>query len=259
MLSNTPDLNADETMVALVPMLAELRTYATGLVIKTATDFERASLEVMRFKTALATIEAARKKITVPMNAALDEVNAQAKLAALPFTNGETFIKRALAIYADEQNKIRQEEQRKANEAAAVERRRLQAIADEAQRKANEEAAAKRKAADEAAAAGRADEAAKLAAQAQRIDEKAAAKVETFEARAAQVVAPIAQQAAPKVAGISIAKVWTFEVTDAAKVPREWLDVNEKRIGKYVQAVKGAANIPGVRVFEVSRVSAGMA
>lgn len=43
-------------------------------------------------------------------------------------------------------------------------------------------------------------------------------------------------------------KVWKFEVTDAAAVPREYLVVDETLIRKAVQA--GAREIPGVRIYE---------
>ncbi len=62
----------------------------------------------------------------------------------------------------------------------------------------------------------------------------------------------------PKVAGVSVRKVWRFRIVNAALIPREWLSVDEKRIGQYVRAAKGDANIPGVEVYydEVSAVGA---
>lgn len=259
MLANTPDLKTDPAIVALVPVLQRLRSFANGLVIKSADAYQRAAAELKNIKGSIAEIETARTKITIPMNASLDEVNAQAKAAKAPFLADELIIKRAMVAYSDEQDRIRDEEQRRANEAAAKERRRLQAIADEATRKANEEAAQKRRDAEAAAAAGRQAEADRLRASAARVEEKAAEKTELFENRAAQVVAPIATQAAPKVAGVSIPLVWDFEVTDAKAVPREYCDVNESRIRKVVQAMQGNTNIAGVRVFQKKRIAAGVA
>lgn len=259
MLSTTPDLNTDEAIVALAPVLARLRSFASGLIIKTAEGYQRAAQELKTIKASLAQIEASRTRITVPLNKSLDEVNAQAKSAKAPFLADEQVIKSAMVAYSDEQDRLREEEQRRRNEAAAKEQRRLQAIADEARRKADEEAAARRRAADQAAAAGRAAEAERLRAQAVRVEERAADKAETFETRASQVVAPVAQQAAPKVGGISVPKVWIFEITDAALVPREYLVVDEKKIRGVVQALKGATSIPGVRVFEQKRIAAGVA
>lgn len=259
MLSNTPDLNTDAAIVALAPVLQRLRSFAQGLVIRSADAYQRAATELKSIKLAIAQIETARTKITVPLNASLDEVNAQARVAKAPFLADEQVIKQAMVAYSDEQDRLRAEEQRIANEKADKERRRLQAIADEATRKANEEAAAKRKAAEAAAAAGRQAEADRLRASADRAEEKAAEKSELFENRAAQVVAPIATQAAPKVGGISVPLVWDFEVTDTKAVPREYCDVNESRIRKVVQAMQGNTNIAGVRVFQKKRIAAGVA
>ena len=69
----------------------------------------------------------------------------------------------------------------------------------------------------------------------------------------------MAQQAAPRVGGISIPKVWTFEITDEALIPREYLLIDESRIRRVVTALKKDTNIPGVRVFEQKRIAAGVA
>jgi hypothetical protein len=71
------------------------------------------------------------------------------------------------------------------------------------------------------------------------------------------VQAPVVQTQAPKVGGISIPKVWTFEITDEDLIPREYLDISEVRIRKVVNALKGDTKIPGVRVFEQKRIAAG--
>jgi len=50
-------------------------------------------------------------------------------------------------------------------------------------------------------------------------------------------------------------KVWKFEIVDAAKVPREYLEVNESLVRKAVQA--GAREIAGVRIYEDVQVKVG--
>lgn len=259
MLTNSPSLNDDHSVASLAPVMERLKDYSKALVIRTDAEYATAANQLKTIKGALAEIEDARTRITKPLNESLKETNAQAKSAAAPFQAQEQVIKAAMISWSNEQDRLREIEQRKANEAAEKERRRLQAIADEAARKAREQADEKRRQAEQAAAAGRAEEAAKLAAQASRIDAKAEEKVEHFEMRAAQVVAPVAQQAAPKVGGISIPMVWVHEIVDAALIPREYLDVNETRIRKVVQAMQGNTNIPGVRVRQIKRVAAGVA
>ena len=73
------------------------------------------------------------------------------------------------------------------------------------------------------------------------------------------MTAPVVQTQAPKVAGVSIPKVWTFEITDEDVIPREYLVVDESRIRRVVTALKGDTKIPGVRVLEQKRISAGVA
>lgn len=259
MSANMLELKTDPQVAALAPVMQRLRSFAAGLVIKSAHAYEQAASELKSIKGALAQIEDARTRITKPLVEAQRETNAQAKAAAAPFIADEIVIKNAMIRYSDEQDRIRQEEQRKANERAEAERRRLQAIADAAAQKARLEAEEKRRQAEQEATAGRAAEAARLRAQAESVEAAAAAKVEKFEDRAAQVVAPVATQAAPKVSGVSIATVWDFEITDDKQVPREYCDVNETRIRKVVQAMQGNTNIPGVRVFQKKRAAAGVA
>jgi hypothetical protein len=59
----------------------------------------------------------------------------------------------------------------------------------------------------------------------------------------------------PKVAVKSqttIRKVWKYKVTNAALVPREYLALDDKKIGGVVRALGGATNIPGIQAFQES-------
>jgi hypothetical protein len=217
------DLSADPVIQGLTPALERVRAMAKGLVIKTNEGYQAAAAMLKNIKGSLATIEDARVRITKPLVEAQREVNAQAKAAAAPFLEDEAAIKRAMLAYSDEQDRLREEEQRKANEAARKEQLRLKEIADRA------------------AAKGQTN------------------KAEQFEERAAAVQAPIVQTAAPKVAGVATSKVWAFEITDEDVIPREYLIVDETRIRRVVTALKGDTKIPGVRVFEQKRISAGAA
>lgn len=223
MSTNMHDLAADPAIAALTPAREHLRTITRALIIKTNQGYESAAQLLKTIKGNLATIEDARTRITKPLNDSLREVNAQAKLAAAPFLEDERTIKGAMIAYSDEQDRIRAEEQRRANEAADREQHRLREIAERAAAKGQE------------------------------------GKAERFEERAAQVVAPIAQAAAPAVRGIAIPKVWAFVIEDAALVPREYLIVDETKIRKVVAAMKGDTKIAGVRVFEQKRIAAGVA
>ena len=64
------------------------------------------------------------------------------------------------------------------------------------------------------------------------------------------IVAPvILPKATPKVEGMVYREVWKFEITDAGLIPRQFMMPDEKAIGGTVRALKGQANIPGVRVY----------
>lgn len=242
------------------PALAEIREgYRAVQVIRSADQFTRAGELLKAVKGALKQIEEQRVAITKPINESLRVVNSQAKVAAAPFETAEREIKARMVEYSDEQDRLRREEQRKAEAAAAAERARLAKLQAEAEAKARAEQDRLRREAEEAAAAGRAAEAAKLAAKADKVEEKAAAKVEELQLREAMVVAPMIQREAPKVSGVSTREVWKFEITDPSLVPREYLVIDETKVRKVVQALRGDTQIPGVRVYSERQLAAGAA
>lgn len=66
----------------------------------------------------------------------------------------------------------------------------------------------------------------------------------------------VVQKQTPKSDGISYRDVWKFEITDANQIPREYLKVDEVKIGGVVRAMKGATNISGIRVYSEKIVTA---
>lgn len=87
--------------------------------------------------------------------------------------------------------------------------------------------------------------------------EKQAAKIKTPELReerlaaAAAVVAPVVEMAPviEKQGGEATKKVWKARVLDAAKVPREWMIVDEKALNAFARATKGAKSVEGVQFY----------
>lgn len=77
-------------------------------------------------------------------------------------------------------------------------------------------------------------------------DKELAAEIKAAPSEAPPVVV---SKDVPKVAGLSFREDWLFEVTDPLKVPREYLMVDESKLGKIVRALKNSCNIPGVRVY----------
>lgn len=242
------------------PALAAVRDgYAQIRTIKSAEQFQAAGELLKAVKGALKQIEEQRVAITKPINDSLRAVNAQAKAAAVPFETAEREIKARMVEYSDEQERIRREEQRKAEEAARRERERLAELQRKAEAKAREEAEALRRQAEEAESAGRAAEAARLSAKAEKVEDRAAEKVEDLQLREAMVVAPVVERETPRIAGTSFREVWKFEVTDPAQVPRQYLAVDEAKVRKVVQALKGDAEIPGVRIWSERQLASSAA
>lgn len=204
-------------------IVAPIRVYATNLVIKTPEGYKQASERLVDLKTEIDRVEAEKDGVFKPINAGLRAFSALVKRALDPLKAYEVAIKAAMIKYSDEQDRLTREAQRIANEKA-----------DKARAKLLEKA-------DAAVADGK--------------ESKAEALIE----RAAAVQAPIVATGRPMVAGISIPKVWTFEITDESLIPREYLLVDEVRIRKVVTALKGDTKIPGVRAFEQKRIAAGAA
>jgi hypothetical protein len=188
--------------------------------VATAEEFTVAGDELRRIKAAQKRLDEVRKGITRPIDAAKKAIldlfrEPEAKLAA-----AESGVKRAMLRFQAEQDRLRQEDQRKADEAARKERERLEAQAARA------------------AAAGKIE------------------KAEALEVRAATVSAPVIHREAPKVAGLSTREVWRYEIVDATALPREYLTPDTTKIGKVVQALRGDTTIPGVRVFAERQLAA---
>lgn len=150
--------------------------------------------------------------------------------AEAPLTQAELLIKDRIRAYDAEQDRLRREEQRRADEAAR----------QEAERIALEQAAALEL---EAKATG--DDA--LMAEAEAIIDAPIIPVP---------VAPVAK-ATPKIAGVSIRKRFAFRIVNEAAIPRQYLSVNESKIRGVVTALGLSANIPGVQVYEETSVAAG--
>lgn len=193
---------------------------AKQISIKTMDDYVRAG-EIML------TIKAIRKKITETfkpikqkMDAAKQEVLDQERAADAPLKEAESWLSPQIITWNREQERIRQEEEARLREIARKE---------EEERQLQE---------------------AILAEQSGQKD--VAEEIMAAPVQAAPVVVP---KAVPKVAGMSIRDNWKFRITNEKLVPREYLKVDEVKIGQVVRAMKSAANIAGVEVYNEGTVS----
>jgi hypothetical protein len=144
------------------------------------------------------------------------------KEAKKPYLEAELYLKKAIADYAAEQEKLRKEEEARLRELA---------------RKKEEEL--------------RLAEA--LAAEMDGDVEEAAAILD----EPVYVPPPVVQNTTPKVNGISMATTWKFRIVDEAKIPRQFLTPDMVKISGVVRAMKDATNIPGIEVYAEQTIRAG--
>jgi hypothetical protein len=203
--------------------ITSLESFAANYAVTTPAQYEAGAADLARVKGMLKKLEETRTSITGPMNAALDKVNAFFKGPATKLKAIEQLIKGKLGAFYEDQQRIAREQQAKADEDARKERERIEAQA-------------------------------KKAAESGKVE-----KAEALQQRAATVVAPVIVREPPKVSGMQMRDAWKFEVTNPSLVPREYLVVDEARIRKVVQALKGDANIPGVRVYSEKQIASSAA
>jgi hypothetical protein len=150
-----------------------------------------------------------------------ETINQQKKVEA-PLEEGEAAVKQAISKYLAEQERLRKEAELLAQKAAQEEAERQQ-LAD-----------------------------ASLLDEMGETDMANAMLAER--ATAAPVILP---RTVPKVSGIVPTKTWDFDIIDPMKIPRQYLVPDLVKIRGVVRALKSSANIPGVRVREVTGISAG--
>ncbi len=102
---------------------------------------------------------------------------------------------------------------------------------------------------------------AKKAAEDDKIREAAAAAIDSQsdanDILEEEIIVPTVhvQSAIPHVAGLVLGKTWTHDIIDESLLPRRFLKPDDDKIKRYVAAMKGSANIPGVKVYQRSGLS----
>jgi len=218
-----PEIAARDDVREVTDETQKIIALAGSYQVANAEQYVAAGNELTRIAAAQKRIEAVRMTITRPMDAAKKAVLDFFRDPETKLETAKNTIKRAMIAYDEAQRRIREEEQRKADEIARKERERLEAQA-------------------------------RKAAESGKVE-----KADALEQRAAAIVAPVIHREPPKVTGINYRDVWKFEVTDERAVPRDYCVVDETKIRKIVQALKGDTNIPGVRVWSEKQIAAGAA
>lgn len=195
---------------------------ANALIITTPEQYQAAADMLLNIKAIQKEIDATFDPIVKKAHEAHKEAVAQKKKVETPLKEAEAIIKPKMVKYDTEQEAIRRAEE---------ERLRAIALKEEEDRRIAEAAAAE--------AEGNHDEA------------------EAIVSEPVYVAPVMVQKTTPQVSGVQYRETWTFEVVDINKVPREYLKLDDVRIGGVVRSMKGATNIPGIRAYAVKSVAAG--
>lgn len=231
--------------------------------------FEIGAEELKAIKAKAAALEEQRKAITKPMDDAKKAVMDLFRSPSELLAQAEAILKRKMLGYQQEQERIAAEARRKAEAEAAAERARIAADARKAEEAAQAERAAAAQAAQALQSATDTAERERLAGEiAQRAAETARLEGQAYAQRemATMVVAaPPAVAEPPKVAGVSTRTTIEFEVVDLHALVRAvaerpeliaLLAVDSVKLRAYVRGLGMQTNLPGVRVFEKSSLSA---
>jgi len=81
-------------------------------------------------------------------------------------------------------------------------------------------------------------------------------RAEKFEEKAEMMVTTV-QSTVQKVAGIQFRKVWRYNIINEKLIPREYLMVDEKKLGELARTEKENANVPGVEFYADDVLAAG--
>lgn len=195
---------------------------ARALVVETPEQYESAGGFLLRIKDVRGRIDATFNPIIAKAHDAHKEALAQKKKLEDPLIAAEGIIKPRLAAFNQRQETARREQERKEQEAA---------------RKRAEKDQLKRAVAAEA--------------------QGNAAEAEQILNTPVDVPAVVKPSTTPTVAGIAHRTIWKFRVVDERQVPREYLRVDDTKIGAVVRALKGEARIAGVEVYAEQTVAAG--
>lgn len=217
---NVPEVETLRDEVAEMARIASEGIVA-GVDPEKWTDEQGAQAEevVARLKQRTSDAEKTRKAITDPLEQSKRRIisffKALTKYHHQAYDRTVTDLQR----WRNERKRKEREQQRLAEEKAERERRRLAAQAEEAEEKGRD---------------ARADN---LRDRAASVQASPGAQVTTSKGQAAGAV--------------GYREEWKFEITDPAAIPREYMTPDEKKIGGVVKALKGDADIPGVRVYSV--------
>ena len=228
------NLNAIKAAIEFVASLE-------SITIETEEQYNNAVSLLKTVKSSLNGLDADRKELGEPYHKAKTEIDGTYKPVLDSLKNGETVVKKAMGVWATNQEQIRAEQQRQLELKAQEERDKLEAKAE-----------AERKKAADYEAQGRTD-----------LAEKAYARAETAEDKASITVATAVEDTT-KTAGISYSVDYELEITDFHSVLKfcsenefyqHLIELKVSELKKIVKRFKGKCPVPGIKVIEKKTVA----
>ena len=196
-------------------------TTTQKITITTAADMQISADYLRNIKTAQKRIIDFFAPLKKSAHETWKKIVASEKELIDPLNQVEINIKRKVAQYTQEQERIRQEEQR-----------RLQAKADEQARRERE------------------------ALEKKAVRLKTPEKKEALLEQAEMVAAPVIQLAPEKKPeGISTREIWKAKIINESSVPREFLIVNQKALDAFARSTKGKIKVSGVEFYSEKSVA----
>ncbi len=255
-ITNEVDAKAAEVEAQVAAATAQ----AEAIQVRDQAEADVAAELLREIKRRSKAAEAERVELTKPLLDTKKKIDQRFREAMAPFDAADKIVREKLTAYTAEQERIRREEEarlererqererkaREAREAQEAEERRKREQAQKEAREAEEEIAKAQDDEDRAAAEALAEEARRRADEA-AVAESAIASLPDVNLPSA--VVPVA----PKPAGISTRKDWKTKVLDPARVPREYLVVDEGAIRRAVR--DGIREIPGVEIKQVDEMA----
>ena len=213
-------METNKEVIEVTTLALSVPDQARAILIKSQADYARAGEIILTIKAIRKKITETFKPIKQKMDAAKQEVLDQERKADAPLKEAEAFLTPQIIAWSAEQEKIR-----------LAEEKRLQEIARK------EEEDRQLSAAVDAEIHGDKDSAEEI--------------INT----PVYVPPVVVQKEVPKVAGMSIRENWKFRIIDETKIPRQYLKVDDVKIGGVVRSLKLQHNIPGIEVYNEGSVA----
>ena len=198
-------------------------------------NYTLAAEQLKKIKEASRELSGERLGITRPMDEAKKKIMAHFGKPLNFLADAEKLIKQGMIIYQGIQEKLRLEEQKRLDDIAEVERKRLAKIAEEEDEK-------------------------RVAAAAKAKENPADEPVQDMTAEVVpdpvvvEVVPVIAKSNTPKVKGVSVKEIWYAEIEDPKKIlegvlagtiPMAAITINQSFFNTQAKSLKGEFNYPG--------------